>query len=102
MSFLFVFRSAVIDRLALVSIALPWMRLRKYKIQSEVLSNHCVRIYFDYGKLTGPQQVQIDIEILTSDPSSRKLCSCLDCTLDRMAQLRYHRRTRKEGILHDH
>ncbi|KAF9452928.1 hypothetical protein P691DRAFT_695928 [Macrolepiota fuliginosa MF-IS2] len=32
-----------------LSIALPWMRLRKYKIRSEVLSNHCVRLYFDYA-----------------------------------------------------
>lgn len=26
------------------------MRLRKYKVQSEVLSSHCVRLYFDYGE----------------------------------------------------
>ncbi|KAF9452970.1 hypothetical protein P691DRAFT_755995 [Macrolepiota fuliginosa MF-IS2] len=32
-----------------LSIALPWMRLRKYKIKSEILSNHCVRLYFDYA-----------------------------------------------------
>ncbi|KAJ3562122.1 hypothetical protein NP233_g9774 [Leucocoprinus birnbaumii] len=32
-----------------LSIALPWMRLRKYKIRSEVLSQHCIRLYFDYA-----------------------------------------------------
>ena len=34
-----------------VSIALPWMRLRKHKVCSEVLSHHCVCLHFDYGKL---------------------------------------------------
>ncbi|KAL9710960.1 hypothetical protein Ac2012v2_005500 [Leucoagaricus gongylophorus] len=31
-----------------LSIVLPWMRLRKHKVRSEVLSNHCIRLYFDY------------------------------------------------------
>ena len=34
-----------------VSIVLPWMRLRKHKVRSEVLSNHCIRLYFDYSEL---------------------------------------------------
>ncbi|KAK7469248.1 hypothetical protein VKT23_003735 [Stygiomarasmius scandens] len=31
-----------------VSIILPWLRLRKVPVRSEVLSNHAVRLYFDY------------------------------------------------------
>ncbi|THU87036.1 nonribosomal peptide synthetase 12 [Dendrothele bispora CBS 962.96] len=30
------------------SIVLPWLRLRKVPVRSEVLSNHAVRLYFDY------------------------------------------------------
>ncbi|KAF9527759.1 hypothetical protein CPB83DRAFT_883979 [Crepidotus variabilis] len=30
------------------SIALPWMRLRKYPVQAEVLSNHALRLHFEY------------------------------------------------------
>ena len=33
-----------------ISIILPWARLRKVPVRSEVLSDHCVRLYFDYGK----------------------------------------------------
>ena len=36
-----------------VSIILPWLRLRKVPVQSVVLSKHAVRMYFDYGTLTG-------------------------------------------------
>lgn len=32
------------------SIILPWLRLRKVPVRSEVLSDHCVRLYFDYGQ----------------------------------------------------
>uniref|UniRef100_A0A0W0F3F9 Putative nonribosomal peptide synthetase 12 n=1 Tax=Moniliophthora roreri TaxID=221103 RepID=A0A0W0F3F9_MONRR len=31
------------------SLILPWLRLRKVNVRSEVLSNHAVRFYFDYG-----------------------------------------------------
>ncbi|TFY68751.1 hypothetical protein EVJ58_g815 [Rhodofomes roseus] len=31
-----------------ISIILPWARLRKVPVRSEVLSEHCVRLYFDY------------------------------------------------------
>ncbi|EEB92186.1 hypothetical protein MPER_09340, partial [Moniliophthora perniciosa FA553] len=31
------------------SLILPWLRLRKVNVRSEVLSNHAVRLYFDYG-----------------------------------------------------
>lgn len=31
------------------SIILPWLRLRKVTVRSEVLSDHAVRLYFDYG-----------------------------------------------------
>ena len=31
------------------SIILPWLRLRKVPVHAEVLSNHCVRLHFDYG-----------------------------------------------------
>lgn len=31
------------------SIILPWLRLRKVPVRSEVLSDHCVRLHFDYG-----------------------------------------------------
>ncbi|KAI0632060.1 hypothetical protein C8Q77DRAFT_898430 [Trametes polyzona] len=30
------------------SIILPWLRLRKVPVRSEVLSDHCVRLHFDY------------------------------------------------------
>ncbi|KAH9891585.1 hypothetical protein C8Q73DRAFT_649944 [Cubamyces lactineus] len=30
------------------SIILPWLRLRKVPVRAEVLSNHCVRLHFDY------------------------------------------------------
>lgn len=30
------------------SIILPWLRLRKVSVRAEVLSNHCVRLHFDY------------------------------------------------------
>ncbi|KAH9846371.1 hypothetical protein C2E23DRAFT_890940 [Lenzites betulinus] len=30
------------------SIILPWLRLRQVPVRSEVLSNHCVRLHFDY------------------------------------------------------
>ncbi|PCH39996.1 hypothetical protein WOLCODRAFT_131154 [Wolfiporia cocos MD-104 SS10] len=30
------------------SIILPWLRLRKVPVRAEVLSEHCVRLYFDY------------------------------------------------------
>ncbi|KZV88846.1 nonribosomal peptide synthetase 12 [Exidia glandulosa HHB12029] len=30
------------------SIVLPWLRLRKVAVKAEVLSNHAVRLYFDY------------------------------------------------------
>ena len=33
-----------------ISIILPWARLRKVLVRSEVLSDHCVRLFFDYGK----------------------------------------------------
>ncbi|KAJ7672719.1 nonribosomal peptide synthetase 12 [Mycena rosella] len=32
-----------------VSIILPWLRLRKVPVRSEVLSKHAVRLYFDYS-----------------------------------------------------
>ncbi|KAH8115941.1 hypothetical protein DFH11DRAFT_1582981 [Phellopilus nigrolimitatus] len=32
-----------------ISIILPWLRLRKYPVRSEVLSKHAVRLHFDYG-----------------------------------------------------
>ncbi|KAJ4491453.1 hypothetical protein C8J55DRAFT_540864 [Lentinula edodes] len=32
------------------SIALPWARLRKEKVQSEVLSSHALRLYFTYDE----------------------------------------------------
>ncbi|KAJ4482067.1 hypothetical protein J3R30DRAFT_3286838 [Lentinula aciculospora] len=32
------------------SIALPWARLRKEPVQSEVLSNHALRLYFEYDE----------------------------------------------------
>ncbi|KAJ3996936.1 hypothetical protein F5050DRAFT_1506661 [Lentinula boryana] len=32
------------------SIALPWTRLRKETVRSEVLSNHALRLYFDYDE----------------------------------------------------
>ena len=32
-----------------MSIILPWVRLRKVPVRAEVLSNHAVRLYFDYG-----------------------------------------------------
>ncbi|KAF9267434.1 nonribosomal peptide synthetase 12 [Marasmius fiardii PR-910] len=32
-----------------VSLILPWLRLRKVDVRAEVLSNHAVRLYFDYG-----------------------------------------------------
>ncbi|EPT05305.1 hypothetical protein FOMPIDRAFT_1027475 [Fomitopsis schrenkii] len=31
-----------------ISIILPWLRLRKVRVRAEVLSDHCVRLYFDY------------------------------------------------------
>jgi hypothetical protein len=31
-----------------VSIIFPWLKLRKVSVRSEVLSNHAVRLYFDY------------------------------------------------------
>ncbi|ETW84500.1 hypothetical protein HETIRDRAFT_444247 [Heterobasidion irregulare TC 32-1] len=31
-----------------ISIILPWLKLRKVAVRSEVLSNHAVRLYFDY------------------------------------------------------
>ncbi|KAJ8515449.1 hypothetical protein ONZ45_g7122 [Pleurotus djamor] len=31
-----------------MSIILPWLRLRHYDVRSEVLSDHAIRIYFDY------------------------------------------------------
>lgn len=33
-------------------IILPWLQLRKVPVQSVVLSDHAVRLYFDYGKNT--------------------------------------------------
>jgi hypothetical protein len=33
-----------------ISIILPWFHLRKVQVRSEVLSDHCVRMYFDYGE----------------------------------------------------
>ena len=36
------------------SIILPWVRLRKVPVRAEVLSNHAVRLYFDYGLYTPP------------------------------------------------
>jgi hypothetical protein len=32
-----------------ISIILPWLRLRKVPVRAEVLSKHCVRLWFDYG-----------------------------------------------------
>ena len=32
------------------SIILPWLRLRKVPVRAEVLSDHCVRLHFDYGE----------------------------------------------------
>ncbi|THH10322.1 hypothetical protein EW145_g1404 [Phellinidium pouzarii] len=32
-----------------LSIILPWARLRKYPVRAEVLSEHAVRLHFDYG-----------------------------------------------------
>lgn len=48
-------------QLAVGSIILPWLRLRKVPVRSEVLSPHAVRLYFDYGEssyiaLTSPHQ----------------------------------------------
>ena len=33
-----------------VSIILPWLRLRKVPVRSVVMSEHAIRLYFDYGK----------------------------------------------------
>lgn len=35
----------------LVSIATSWMRLRKYPVKAEILSDHALRLHFDYGNL---------------------------------------------------
>ncbi|KAF9256543.1 nonribosomal peptide synthetase 12 [Marasmius fiardii PR-910] len=31
------------------SLILPWLRLRKVNVRAEALSNHAIRLYFDYG-----------------------------------------------------
>ncbi|KAF5387033.1 hypothetical protein D9615_001563 [Tricholomella constricta] len=36
---------------ATISLALPWIRLKKVPVRCEKLSNHAVRMYFDYGTL---------------------------------------------------
>lgn len=33
-----------------VSLILPWLRLRRVDVRSVVLSNHAVRMYFEYGR----------------------------------------------------
>ena len=36
------------------SIILPWTRLRRVPVRSEVLSSHAVRLYFNYGLSVTP------------------------------------------------
>ncbi|KAF7416084.1 hypothetical protein PC9H_002344 [Pleurotus ostreatus] len=36
------------------SIILPWLRLRKVPVRTEVLSTHAIRLYFDYGETLTP------------------------------------------------
>ncbi|KXN81801.1 hypothetical protein AN958_03727 [Leucoagaricus sp. SymC.cos] len=48
-----------------VSIILPWLRLRKRPVVSEVLSNHCVRLYFDYAALPPGLGTRISTSPLT-------------------------------------
>jgi hypothetical protein len=33
-----------------ISLILPWIRLAKVDVRCEKLSNHCVRMYFDYSE----------------------------------------------------
>lgn len=47
------------------SIILPWIRLRKRKVVSEVLSKHCVRFYFDYATPSLGVGVRISTSPLT-------------------------------------
>ncbi|KAL0580852.1 hypothetical protein V5O48_001144 [Marasmius crinis-equi] len=36
------------------SLILPWLRLRQYNVRPVVLSNHAIRLHFDYGVTPGP------------------------------------------------
>ena len=37
------------DSFPLASLILPWVELRHHDVRAEVLSNHAVQLFFDYG-----------------------------------------------------
>jgi len=47
------------------SIILPWARLRKVSVRAEVLSEHCVRLYFDYVNTQPGHFTRMSLDPLT-------------------------------------
>ncbi|KAI0786823.1 hypothetical protein C8Q75DRAFT_807918 [Abortiporus biennis] len=47
------------------SIIFPWLKLRKLAVKSEVLSEHCVRLYFDYSTPHPGQTIRLSDSPLT-------------------------------------
>lgn len=51
-----------------VSLILPWVRLRKVDVRCEVLSDHAVRVYFEYGEVCSLNMHVRPLMIFTATP----------------------------------
>lgn len=47
------------------SIILPWTNLRKVNVRPEILSNHAVRLYFDYARPVPGSYARLSLDPLT-------------------------------------
>lgn len=47
------------------SIILPWTKLRKVNVRPEILSNHAVRLYFDYATPVPGSYIRLSLDPLT-------------------------------------
>lgn len=56
-----------------ISVIWPWLRLRKVDVVPEVLSNHAVRLWFDYGG-TSHLKSLIESVIVLTIPHSHSSC----------------------------
>ncbi len=83
-----------------MSIILPWIRLRKVPVRADVLSNHAVRLYFDYGKyLLQLAAKSSSLTTISSNTRNRNIHSHLQKPAHGVARFRDRSRTRNEGLL---
>lgn len=79
------------------SLILPWLRLRKVPVRSVVLSDHAVRLYFDYGKLNHFSTGQ-DLTFDISDSRLWYFHAAVGIPIERLARVCDNSRAEQEGL----